>query len=74
MEGSRRYSKLEFSGLWHEMQNSKCKVQNCGVSFGNDLKISAKPIPSFCILHFAFCIGQVILLRLRVNAGLFCGF
>ena len=50
--------KFQFIALSCEMQNSKCKVQNCGVSFGNNLKISAKPIPSFCILHSAFCIGQ----------------
>ena len=35
-----------------EMQNAECKMQNCCISFGNDLKIvrNAHTI----ILHFAF--------------------
>jgi len=31
-------------------------MQNCGVSFADDLKSSPEEIPSFCILHFEFCI------------------
>jgi hypothetical protein len=36
------------------MQNSKCKVQNCGVSFGNRIKFIGEA--DTIILHFAFCI------------------
>ena len=36
------------------MQNSKCKVQNCGVSFGNDFIIIGEA--DTIILHFAFYI------------------
>jgi hypothetical protein len=38
------------------MQNAECKMQNYGISSGNNLNIWAKPIPLFCILHLSFCI------------------
>ncbi len=28
--------KLQFMVLTPQMQNEKCKMQNCGISFGND--------------------------------------
>ena len=28
--------KLEFIALTREMQNAECRMQNCGISFGND--------------------------------------
>ena len=40
------------------MQNSECRMQYDGISFGNDINLSAKPTQSFCIQHFAFCIEQ----------------
>ena len=43
-----------FIELTLEMQNSKCKVQNYGVSFGNDFKIIGEA--DTIILHFAFYI------------------
>ena len=47
-----------------EMQNSKCKVQNCEVSFGSDFIIIGDA--DTIILHFAFYIlhsafGQLML-------------
>ena len=42
-----------FVELTLEMQNSKCNVQNCGISCGNDFNLSAKPTQSFCILRVA---------------------
>jgi hypothetical protein len=41
-----------------EMQNAELRMQNCGIFYENDLKKSAKPTPSFCILHSSFCIGR----------------
>ena len=29
-------NKLQFIVLTPQMQNEKCKMQNCGISFGND--------------------------------------
>ena len=40
-----------FFGKLCEMQNSKCKVQNCGVSFGNNLKFIGEA--DTFMLHFA---------------------
>jgi len=48
--------KFQFVELALEMQNEKCKMQNCGISSGNDLNPSAKPTQSFYILHSVFCI------------------
>ena len=31
------------------MQNDECKMQNEGISFGNDYNLSAKRTPQFCI-------------------------
>ena len=31
-----KYNKLKFIGQMSEMQNSKCKMQNCGIFFEND--------------------------------------
>ena len=39
------------------MQNDECKMQNEGISFGNDSNLSATRTPQFCIFHFAFCIS-----------------
>ena len=46
--------KLMFVGLMLEMQNPKCKVQNYGVSSGNNFKIIGEA--DTIILHFAFYI------------------
>ena len=49
---------LKFPELTLGMQNSECRMQNEGISFGNEFNLSAKPTQSFCIQHFAFCIWQ----------------
>jgi hypothetical protein len=38
------------------IENGKLKVENEGISFGNDFKLCAKRTPSFSILHFPFSI------------------
>ena len=35
------------------MQNDECKMQNEGISFGNDYNLSAKRTPQFCIYHLS---------------------
>jgi len=42
-----------------QMQNSECRMQNEGISFGNNLNHGRKPIQQFCILRFAFCITEL---------------
>jgi hypothetical protein len=37
--------KFQFTELMFGMQNAKCRMQNKCISFGNDLKLSAKPTP-----------------------------
>ena len=46
--------KFQFVEQMLEIQNSKCKVQNCRVSFGNDFIIIGEA--DAIILHFAFYI------------------
>ena len=50
------------------MQNSKCKVQNCGVSFGNNSKFIGEA--DTIILHFAFYILHLGSLCCPININL----
>ena len=36
VRGHAKRDKLEFIALMREMQNAECRMQNCGISFGND--------------------------------------
>jgi len=42
------------------MQNAECKMQNYCIGFADYLKLCPKDIPQFCILHFEFCIKNII--------------
>ena len=51
--------KLQFIALAREMQNAECRMQNERVFYENNFNSCALRTPTFCILHFEFCIRQL---------------
>ena len=65
--------KLQFIALAREMQNAECRMQNERVFYENNFNSCALRTPSFCILHFEFCIRQLQLsakLQFKLNLSM----